>query len=145
MNIIICGSREIENQTKQDIDHLVSVAQFDTINKVLCGEATGIDQLGKRWALKHEVEVESYPADWKAHGKAAGPIRNGQMVKEADGVIAIMFPDSRGTKDCIRQATSKGITVIVKVLRRRSVDNEYSVTIITNKNDHKEWEKSLKA
>lgn len=38
-----------------------------------------------------------FPADWDKHGKAAGPIRNKQMLDEGKPDLAIMFPGGRGT------------------------------------------------
>lgn len=54
--------------------------------------------------------VEEHSADWQRHGRAAGPIRNQQMVNSgADLVIA--FPGGRGTADLIRRARAAGIQV----------------------------------
>lgn len=56
--------------------------------------------------------VEAHPADWQRHGRAAGPIRNQQMVDSgADLVIA--FPGGRGTADMVRRARAAGIPVRV--------------------------------
>lgn len=59
-----------------------------------------------------EWPVEAHPADWQRHGRAAGPIRNQQMVATgADLVIA--FPGGRGTADMVRRARAAGIPVRV--------------------------------
>lgn len=56
---------------------------------------------------------EPHPADWEKHGKAAGPLRNQEMVDlGADVCLAFPMPDSRGTRDCIRRARAAGIPVI---------------------------------
>ncbi len=54
-----------------------------------------------------------FKADWDAHGKAAGPIRNKTMIDKADGLIAFWDGKSRGTKNCIECATDKGIPVLI--------------------------------
>lgn len=54
-----------------------------------------------------------FPADWNAHGKAAGPIRNQQMAQEADVLIAFWDGKSRGTKDMIEKATRAGLDMHV--------------------------------
>src|SRR5690606_11824331 len=58
-----------------------------------------------------EWPVEAHPADWQRHGRAAGPIRNQQMVDSgADLVIA--FPGGRGTADLIRRAPGIPVPVM---------------------------------
>lgn len=47
------------------------------------------------------VPVKTYPANWAQHGRAAGPIRNEQMVKEC--TMALIFWDgkSKGARSVI--------------------------------------------
>jgi len=40
--------------------------------------------LGIEWAEANGIEVARFPADWDTHGRAAGPIRNQQMLDEAN-------------------------------------------------------------
>lgn len=64
-------------------------------------------------SLHQPVRVERHPADWKSHGRAAGPIRNQEMVDlGADVCLAFPQPGSRGTKDCMTRAEKAGIKVI---------------------------------
>jgi hypothetical protein len=51
------------------------------------------------------------PAEWKKHGKRAGPLRNMRMLEEwkPDGVAA--FPGGSGTADMIAQARNAGVKV----------------------------------
>lgn len=73
--------------------------------------------------------VRGYPADWKKHGKAAGPIRNRQMVKEEhrpeepiDVVLAFHnnLENSSGTADMISVADKAGIPWKLNTSRPRS-------------------------
>lgn len=58
---------------------------------------TGADQLAAKWARRlDDVPVEQHPADWGSHGRAAGPIRNREML-ESGIDAAIQFPGGRGT------------------------------------------------
>lgn len=48
------------------------------------------------------------------HGKSAGPIRNRKMIDEHEPDFVLAFHDdlegeSKGTKDCVAYAKSKGI------------------------------------
>lgn len=81
------------------------------------GDAKGADRLSEK-ALRNtysKFPVERYPADWNKHGKAAGPIRNQQMLDEGkpDLVIAFLAQNSRGTKDMVSRAEKAGVEVKV--------------------------------
>lgn len=82
---------------------------------IIEGEARGADTLAKQWAEERYLPVEKYPANWDTHGKAAGPIRNKQMLTEGkpDLVIAFLAPNSRGTANMISQAEKAGVPVKV--------------------------------
>jgi hypothetical protein len=58
------------------------------------------------------IAVEAHSADWDRLGNRAGPIRNGEMVAAGAGLCLALhrfLANSRGTKDCIRQAIAAGI------------------------------------
>lgn len=61
------------------------------------------------------IRYEVFRADWDKHGKAAGPIRNQEMLDngKADALVAFWDGKSPGTKDMIRRAKRKGIKVKV--------------------------------
>lgn len=82
---------------------------------VISGTARGADTLGERYAHERGYAVEKYPADWNRDGKAAGPIRNAQMAKVADTLIAFWDGQSKGTANMIDQAKTRGLSIkIVK-------------------------------
>jgi len=60
------------------------------ITEVVSGRAPGIDTLGERWADKHGIPVQPFPAGWTRYGKkSAGRIRNAEMGAYAEALIAI--------------------------------------------------------
>jgi hypothetical protein len=122
VKVIICGSRELMDfhWADQRIGSLVRSIAYTTnrsLKTVLSGGCRGLDEHGEKWAETHGFEVQRFPADW-SQGKKAGPLRNQAMVDEADAVVAIAYPDSRGTKDCVRRAIAKGIPVAMLILPR---------------------------
>lgn len=76
------------------------------------GCPTGADAIADKVWRKQGFPVEVHPADWDAHGKAAGPLRNQAMVDlGADLVLAFPLGVSRGTRDCMARARSAGLLV----------------------------------
>ncbi len=76
------------------------------------GAATGADMLAAEfWGDVHDRPTEAHPADWAEHGKAAGPLRNQEMVDSGIGLL-IAFPDGRGTADMVRRSVAAGVKLI---------------------------------
>lgn len=79
------------------------------------GCPTGVDALANR---VRGVPIKVFPADWQKHGKAAGPMRNREMLRAAaehKGSVLLAFPKGRspGTRGAIQLAMQMGITVEV--------------------------------
>ena len=63
--------------------------------------------MGRRWAIENGIPIKEFPANWQEFGRAAGPIRNGEMADYADALIAIWDGRSRGTADMISRMKIK--------------------------------------
>ena len=98
MKTIIAGSRTITDYST--VKEAIEKSGFK-ITEVISGGAQGVDKLGERWALENNIPVKRFLADWIKHGKAAGPIRNSEMVKIAECAIVIWDGISRGSQDTI--------------------------------------------
>lgn len=65
------------------------------------------------WAATYKIH--RFLALWALHGKAAGPIRNVQMMTallEEDGHhVVLAFPGGTGTADMVRIAEQHGVDV----------------------------------
>lgn len=92
------------------------------------GGAPGADGLAAAWAanvLRYQqggvLAHEQYPADWERHGKAAGPIRNQQMLDTGiDLCLAFIdkpLEESKGTKDMVTRCRDAGVFTIVTEIR----------------------------
>jgi hypothetical protein len=76
---------------------------------------TGADAMAEQWAKNKWVRTEHFNADWKTHGRAAGPIRNKEMVESgADVCIAFIKGNSKGATGCAKLAEKAGIPVIYR-------------------------------
>ena len=110
MKVIIAGSRNIA--TPDALRDALADSGFD-VSEVVSGGARGVDQLGEWWAAHEGLPVKVFKADWKKHGRAAGPIRNRQMAEYADALLAIWDGESPGTKNMIEEAQKRGLKVHV--------------------------------
>lgn len=79
---------------------------------IINGGAHGADKASTDWAVCAYVPFNEYPADWKKHGKAAGPIRNQQMIDIGKPNVVIAFPGGSGTADMVNRAKKANIKVI---------------------------------
>jgi hypothetical protein len=77
---------------------------------VVDGELCGADSLAGREGAALGFEVVVYLANWELHGKAAGPIRNQEMV-DVGADLLIASPGGVGTADCVARARRAGIPV----------------------------------
>jgi hypothetical protein len=110
MRVLVCGGRTYNDKDYlyQILDHLHTQVP---ITQIINGGAHGADTLAHIWAFDNNIPSTSYPADWEIHGRAAGPIRNAQMLKlQPDLVVA--FPGGPGTANMIKQAEAAFVTVL---------------------------------
>jgi hypothetical protein len=79
---------------------------------IVHGDAKGADTIAGGVARMFGMTEERHPANWETHHRAAGPIRNQEMVDlGADLCLAFLMPGSKGTADCVRRAEKAGIEV----------------------------------
>ena len=111
MRVLICGDRNWN-----DIDRVREVVKEmhgkSFIDVVIEGEAKGADILARVAAEGIGIKVEKYPADWQKYGRAAGPIRNSQMLKEGNPDVVVGFhwkvEESKCTRDMLTRAKKAG-------------------------------------
>lgn len=77
------------------------------------GGAKGADYLSGVWASmrKDRVEERVYKADWKTHGRSAGPIRNQKMLTESQPHVIVAFEGGKGTAHMISIGKKAGVPV----------------------------------
>lgn len=112
--VIIAGGRYFSDYEllKEKCDEFLQDETGEEI-VIISDHALGADSLDERYAQERGFKIETYPADWKKYGRAAGPIRNEQMANIANALIAFWDGKSKGTKNMINLAKKKGLQVFV--------------------------------
>jgi len=112
MKVLVCGDRNWTDEAP--IRERLSKLPKDTI--ILEGGARGADTLARHAAEYLGLKVIEFPADWKKHGRAAGPIRNREMLDQKPDLVVAFHSNlaaSKGTADTVREAKKRGIPVEV--------------------------------
>lgn len=78
------------------------------ITEIVSGGAKGADAMAARYAEETGLPLKIFAADWRRLGRAAGPIRNRDLVAYADCVLAFWDGKSGGTRDAIAAAAKLG-------------------------------------
>jgi hypothetical protein len=106
MRVLVAGTRTI-TPTFDELETAIALlpewlTEFEPIT-VINGGAKGVDITSTAFAMDAGFQYVIYPADWKTHGRAAGPIRNKQMVDSGiDAAVIFWDQKSRGTGHMLR-------------------------------------------
>lgn len=111
MRILITGGRDFADAKLLNaaLDRLHSEAP---ITCMIHGAAKGADALAGQWANANSIEEIACPANWKQHGRAAGPIRNKLMLELHQPDLVIAFSGGRGTANMVGLAERAGTKVV---------------------------------
>lgn len=110
---VLCfGGRQYTDAQRVDacLNHfwtLISGAPFMVIH----GGARGADTLCGEWARRRGLPVARVDANWDAHGKAAGSLRNTWMLEYLQPTYAIGFPGGPGSRNMAAQLKAAGVTL----------------------------------
>lgn len=112
MRVLVCGGRDFSSTTMlwRALDEVRIKAPHDALI-IIQGGAKGADHLARLWCESRMVPYDNFPADWKKHGKAAGPIRNQRMIDVGKPDLVVAAPGGSGTADMVRRAEAAGIPV----------------------------------
>lgn len=105
MRIAIGGCRDYEEY--REFCEFVSMCMEKMEREevvILSGHCSGVDLMAERYAAENGITLEIFPANWAKYGRAAGPVRNKQMVERADAVIAFWDGKSKGTASLLQYA-----------------------------------------
>lgn len=137
--IIIAGSREIEDPKGVIADTLNKY--IDNAELCIEGGCYGVDQIASKWIESKGFNHITEMAKWNQHGKAAGPIRNGEMIKKiktkfvqmpiTDNALFVFWSGySKGSKDILKQCFEAGFTIYEFRIQMKEGKNENYVKIV---------------
>ena len=146
--VIIAGTRDFDDYSllREKCDKILANKRKDSVITIVSGTAKGADRLGEGYARERGYQIERYPADWDRDGNKAGPLRNIEMAKNADALIAFWDGQSRGTKHMIDTALNEELVVRVvnygQLKEQAKLDallhqtSQYAIEHITGKGMH---------
>jgi hypothetical protein len=117
ITILVCGDRNWTNE--QVIRETLGKFKHPKSVHVVHGAARGADEIGGRVAKELGMTVTEVPAEWNKFGRAAGVFRNRKMFDEFHPEAIFAFhsnlAESKGTKNMVEYARSKGCTKIMVI------------------------------
>lgn len=112
MKVLVCGGRDFN-------DALTLGSWLGGIHKnngpitlLIEGGARGADYMAREFAKWSGIPTQTFEADWTKHGRAAGPIRNQQMLDEGKPDLVVAFEGGDGTRDMVTKARAAGVRVL---------------------------------
>ncbi len=113
MRVLCCGDR---NWTSYEIVRR-ELEKLNNNTIIIEGCAIGADSISGYVARTLNYPILEFPADWNKYGRAAGPIRNKQMLVEGKPDLVLAFhndiENSKGTKNMVDIARKTGVKVII--------------------------------
>lgn len=111
MRVLVCGGRNYAD-TEKMYAFMDRIHKDLNITTVIEGDARGADRMAGYWARKNKIDNLKFPADWDKHGRAAGLLRNKQMLEKGKPDLVIAFPGGRGTANMVFIAREAGVEVV---------------------------------
>lgn len=114
MRVIVAGSRTITSI--EEVTRAITASGYK-VTEVVSGGAHGVDWCGEQWAKTNGKQMKRFPADWHTHGWRGGLVRNEEMARYADALVAVWDGQSRGTQHMIRMAQKYKLKIHVHEVR----------------------------
>ena len=124
-NVAVIGSRNFDDYEllKNYLDE-----RFDKIKYIVSGGASGGDELGRKYAEERGLPVIIFYPRWRdkngIFSRAAGFVRNNEIIKNCDVVIAFWDKVSKGTANSLEIAKrlNKPVTIIEFTPKEKELD-----------------------
>ena len=113
--VLVCGGRNYNNinMVYKVLCSVLSCCRNKGYTLVIIqGGAKGADYMADKWAKENNIKSITFKADWDKYSKAAGAIRNQNMLNLSNPNLVIAFPGGNGTKDMINRAKTAQIDIL---------------------------------
>ena len=119
MRLLVCGNRDWA--CVETIENWLAPfsRKYGARVVLIHGGAPGVDSIAEVVGQHFGWEIRAFPADWRAHGRAAGPIRNREMIETGRPGRALAFGQlcrgskRTGTGDMVAALNEAGVIVTV--------------------------------
>lgn len=118
MIVVIAGSRGYHrDEYMPKLDEAIRLSGFKLTRIVHGANMLSVDRLAREYARRTGIPCDEYPADWDRALRlgvprgAIGPMRNAEMEKVGEALIALWDGETPGTQDMItkmRRAAKPG-------------------------------------
>lgn len=111
MKLLVCGDRNWADQAA-----ITQVLSELKPTLVIEGDARGADKMAGLAADQLGIAKAVFPADWDKYHRAAGPIRNQQMLDQKPDLVLAFHDDlmnSKGTKDMVKRSLKAQVPVVI--------------------------------
>ncbi len=106
MKLAVVGSRKLKN---------INLNRYipPEADEIISGGAVGADRCAAVYAKEHGIRLTVFYPDYDAFGISAPHIRNEQIIRYADAVLAFCDGESKGTASVIEKCQRYGVPVKV--------------------------------
>ncbi len=111
--VTIIGSRSIK---EVNFDLFIDPTH---VSQIISGGAIGVDTLAEQWAKRNHIDFVCYKPNYDLFGRRAPLVRDEEMIKACDIVIAFWDGQSTGTKYTLNYAKKIGRPYIVHEIIER--------------------------
>ena len=96
LKVAVVGGRDFKDEQR-----LKNVLDAINPTHIVSGGARGADTLARHYAIDNRIPCKEFIPKWELFGNSAGPIRNKEIVRASDMIVAFWDGKSRGTKSTI--------------------------------------------
>ncbi|MBO4265060.1 MAG: DUF2493 domain-containing protein [Clostridia bacterium] len=124
MRVAVVGSRRLYGNAYEIIKANIPA----NTSEIISGGAVGVDALAERYAKENGIRFRAFLPDYDKNGRNAPLIRNIEIIKNAQLVLAFWDGYSRGTAFTIAKCVDMGVPVKVIRMENREGKNENGKT-----------------
>jgi len=112
-NIGIVGSRNFNRWDLLVSEMIKLIDTHGQPDSIISGGAKGADSMAEKWAKSNGCKMIIHPALWDTYGRRAAYLRNQDIVRDSDILLAFPSKGGRGTQMTINLSQDKGIPTII--------------------------------